>query len=179
MNWIQRNIVLKGDKTIWLIVLLLSIVSLLAVYSSTGLLAFKKVSGNTEHFLFKHFIVLCGGATIMYATSSLPYTLYAKLARFFYLLSVPLLIFTLFMGTNLNDANRWITLPIIGMTFQTSDFAKIALILFLARQISKNQETIHEWKGTVLPLIAIVFVVCALIFPANFSTAALLFLHQW
>lgn len=175
MNWIQRNIVLKGDKTIWLIVLLLSIVSLLAVYSSTGLLAFKKVSGNTEHFLFKHFIVLCGGATIMYATSSLPYTLYAKLARFFYLLSVPLLIFTLFMGTNLNDANRWITLPIIGMTFQTSDFAKIALILFLARQISKNQETIHEWKGTVLPLIAIVFVVCALIFPANFSTAALLF----
>lgn len=175
MNWIQRNIVLKGDKTIWLIVLLLSIVSLLAVYSSTGLLAFKKVSGNTEHFLFKHFIVLCGGATIMYATSSLPYTLYAKLARFFYLLSVPLLIFTLFMGTNLNDANRWITLPIIGMTFQTSDFAKIALILFLARQISKNQETINEWRGTVLPLIAIVFVVCALIFPANFSTAALLF----
>ena len=175
MNWIQRNIVLKGDKTIWLIVLLLSIVSLLAVYSSTGLLAFKKVSGNTEHFLFKHFIVLCGGATIMYVTSNLPYTLYAKLARFFYLLSVPLLIFTLFMGTNLNDANRWITLPIIGMTFQTSDFAKIALILFLARQISKNQETINEWKGTVLPLIAIVFVVCALIFPANFSTAALLF----
>ncbi len=175
MNWIQKNIVLKGDKTIWLIVLLLSIVSLLAVYSSTGLLAFKKVSGNTEHFLFKHFIVLCGGATIMYATSSLPYTLYAKLARFFYLLSVPLLIFTLFMGTNLNDANRWITLPIIGMTFQTSDFAKIALILFLARQISKNQDTINEWKGTVLPLIAIVFVVCALIFPANFSTASLLF----
>lgn len=175
MNWIQKNIILKGDKTIWLIVLLLSIVSLLAVYSSTGLLAFKKVAGNTEHFLFKHFIVLCGGATIMYVTSSLPYTLYAKLARFFYLLSVPLLIFTLFMGTNLNDANRWITLPIIGMTFQTSDFAKIALILFLARQISKNQDTINEWKGTVLPLIAIVFVVCALIFPANFSTAALLF----
>jgi cell division protein FtsW len=175
MNWIQKNIVLKGDKTIWLVVLLLSILSLLAVYSSTGLLAFKKVSGNTEHFLFKHFIVLCGGAAIMYATSSLPYTLYAKLARFFYLLSIPLLIFTLFMGTNLNDANRWITLPIIGMTFQTSDFAKIALILFLARQISKNQDTINEWKGTVLPLIAIVFVVCALIFPANFSTAALLF----
>jgi cell division protein FtsW len=175
MNWIQRNIVLKGDKTIWLIVLLLSIVSLLAVYSSTGLLAFKKVSGNTEHFLFKHFIVLCGGATIMYVTSNLPYTLYAKLARFFYLLSVPLLIFTLFMGTNLNDANRWITLPIIGMTFQTSDFAKIALILFLARQISKNQETIHEWKGTVIPLVVIVIIVCGLIFPANFSTAALLF----
>jgi len=175
MNWIQRNIVLKGDKTIWLIVLLLSIVSLLAVYSSTGLLAFKKVSGNTEHFLFKHFIVLCGGATIMYVTSNLPYTLYAKLARFFYLLSIPLLIFTLFMGTNLNDANRWITLPIIGMTFQTSDFAKIALILFLARQISKNQETIHEWRGTVIPLVVIVILVCGLIFPANFSTAALLF----
>ena len=175
MNWIQRNIVLKGDKTIWLIVLLLSIVSLLAVYSSTGLLAFKKVSGNTEHFLFKHFVVLCGGATIMYVTSNLPYTLYAKLARFFYLLSIPLLIFTLFMGTNLNDANRWITLPIIGMTFQTSDFAKIALILFLARQISKNQETIHEWRGTVIPLVVIVILVCGLIFPANFSTAALLF----
>jgi cell division protein FtsW len=88
MNWIQKNIVLKGDKTIWLVVLLLSMLSLLAVYSSTGLLAFKKVSGNTEHFLFKHFIVLCGGAAIMYATSSLPYTLYAKLARFFYLLSL-------------------------------------------------------------------------------------------
>ncbi|MFM7017071.1 MAG: FtsW/RodA/SpoVE family cell cycle protein [Bacteroidota bacterium] len=175
MNWIQRNIILRGDKTIWIVVFLLSIVSLLAVYSSTGLLAFKKVSGNTEHFLFKHFIVLCGGAAIMYVTARFPYTLYAKLARFFYLLSVPLLIFTLFMGTNLNDANRWITLPIIGMTFQTSDFAKIALILFLARQISKHQNTIHEWKTTVLPLVFIVFVVCALIFPANFSTSALLF----
>lgn len=175
MNWIQRNIKLKGDKTIWIIVFLLSIVSLLAVYSSTGLLAFKKVSGNTEHFLFKHFIVLCGGGVIMYITASFPYTLYARLARFFYLLAVPLLIFTLFMGTNLNDANRWITLPIIGMTFQTSDFAKIALILFLARQISKSQNTINEWRATVVPLIIIVGVVCALIFPANFSTAALLF----
>lgn len=175
MNWVQRNIILKGDKTIWLVVFLLSIVSLLAVYSSTGLLAFKKVSGNTEHFLFKHFIVLCGGGAIMYWTARLPYTLYAKLARFFYLLSIPLLIFTLFMGTNLNEANRWITLPIIGMTFQTSDFAKIALILFLARQISKNQETIHEWKSTVIPLVAVVLIVCGLIFPANFSTAALLF----
>ncbi len=175
MNWIQNNIKLKGDKTIWIVVFLLSIVSLLAVYSSTGLLAFKKVSGNTEHFLFKHFIVLCGGGVIMYITASFPYTLYARLARFFYLLAVPLLIFTLFMGTNLNDANRWITLPIIGMTFQTSDFAKIALILFLARQISKSQNTINEWRATVIPLIIIVGIVCALIFPANFSTAALLF----
>jgi len=175
MNWIQRNIKLKGDKTIWIVVFLLSIVSLLAVYSSTGLLAFKKVSGNTEHFLFKHFIVLCGGGVIMYITASFPYTLYARLARFFYLLAVPLLIFTLFMGTNLNDANRWITLPIIGMTFQTSDFAKIALILFLARQISKSQDTINEWRATVVPLIIIVGIVCVLIFPANFSTAALLF----
>jgi cell division protein FtsW len=107
MNWIQNNIKLKGDKTIWIVVFLLSIVSLLAVYSSTGLLAFKKVSGNTEHFLFKHFIVLCGGGVIMYITASFPYTLYARLARFFYLLAIPLLIFTLAWTLTLTLSQQW------------------------------------------------------------------------
>ncbi len=173
MTWLETNF--KGDRTIWLIVILLSFISTLAVYSSTGTLAYKYQSGNTEYYILKHGIILLLGFGLMYLFHLAPYTVYARFARLAFIVTVPLLILTLFMGTNINDANRWITLPIIGLSFQTSDLAKLSLILYLARLISKKQDVINDFKASFIPIFIPVFIVCGLILPANFSTAAVLF----
>jgi cell division protein FtsW len=173
MTWLETNF--KGDRTIWLIVILLSFISTLAVYSSTGTLAYKYQSGNTEYYILKHGFILLFGFGLMYFFHLASYTVYARFARLAFIITVPLLILTLFMGTNINDANRWITLPIIGLSFQTSDLAKLSLILYLARLISKKQESINDFKASFIPIVIPVFIVCGLILPANFSTAAVLF----
>ena len=166
---------IKGDKVIWIIVVLLSIVSLLAVYSSTGTLAYKKQGGNTEYYLVKHFLILVFGFGLMYLMHRVKYTYYSRISQIGLLLAIPLLIFTLVSGTNLNEANRWLTVPIINLTFQSSDIAKLVLIMYLARVLSKNQDQIKRFKSGFLPVIVPVIFVCILILPANFSTAAILF----
>jgi cell division protein FtsW len=165
----------KGDKVIWLVVILLSIFSILAVYSSTGTLAYKYQQGNTEYYLFKHFIILTFGFILMYLAHLMKYTFYSRISRITIFLAIPLLLLTLLMGTSLNEASRWLTLPIVNISFQTSDFAKLAVILFIARTLSKKQDNIKDLKGTFIPLMWPVCLVCALILPANFSTSAVLF----
>jgi cell division protein FtsW len=165
----------KGDKVIWVVVILLSIFSILAVYSSTGTLAYRKQGGNTEYYLFKHFLILAFGFGLMYMTHRIKYTYFSRISQIGLILSLPLLLLTLMSGTNLNEANRWLTVPIINLTFQSSDVAKLFLIMYLARVLSKKQEQIENFKTGFLPVIMPVFVVCALILPANFSTAAILF----
>ena len=91
------------------------------------------------------------------------------------LIVIPLLILTLFMGTNLNEASRWLTVPIVNVSFQTSDLAKLVLIVFTARMIAKRQDTIKDLKTGFLPIAIPAVMICLLILPANFSTAALLF----
>jgi cell division protein FtsW len=162
----------KGDKVIWAIVVLLTMMSLLAVYSSTGTLAYK-LSKSTESYLFKQIVFIAVGVAIIYFAHLIKYTHYSRLALVLFLASIPLLIYTLFFGTNLNDANRWIKLPIINLTFQTSDLAKLALFMYLSRQLSKRQETIKSFRKGFLPVIAPVFIICGLIAPANLSTALL------
>lgn len=162
----------KGDKVIWTLVVLLTLVSLLAVYSSTGTLAYK-LSKSTESYLFKQIVFISIGVFIIYFAHLVNYTFYSKVAQILYIVSIPLLLYTLFFGTNLNDANRWIRLPIINLTFQTSDLAKLALFMYLSRQLSKRQETIKDFKTGFLPVIAPVILICALIAPANLSTALL------
>ncbi len=166
----------KGDKYIWVIVLILSVVSLLAVYSSTGTLAYKKQGGNTEYYLLKHFIIILMGFGIMYAAHRARYTFYSNMSLIAIVITVPLLIITLFAGTNLNEASRWITLPVLNMSFQTSDFAKVALILFLARTLSQKQDNIKDFRSAFLPMIIPVILICGLILPSNFSTAAVIFM---
>lgn len=173
MNWIDSYF--KGDRTIWLVVILLSIVSILAVYSSTGTLAYKYQSGNTEYYLFKHFIILLFGFGLMYFAHMVKYTFYARLSKIALFITVPLLALTLASGTNLNEASRWLTLPVVNLSFQTSDLAKLSLILFVARMLSKKQDNIKDFKGAFLPIMLPVILVCGLILPANFSTAAVLF----
>lgn len=169
---IYRN--LKGDKTVWLIVMLLSLFSVLAVYSASGMLAYQK-SGSAEMYLLKHTVLLVLGLCVMYFTARMHYTRYSKLAPLLIVLAVPLLIYTLLMGAEVNDARRWITVPVIGLTFQSSDFARIALIMFVARSISKRQEIIKDFRAAFVPIILPVILICALIAPANLSTAVLLF----
>lgn len=162
----------KGDKVIWAIVALLTMMSLLAVYSSTGTLAYK-LSKSTESYLFKQIVFIAAGLVIIYFAHLVNYTIYSRVAQILFIASIPLLVYTLFFGTNLNDANRWIRLPIINLTFQTSDLAKLALFMYLSRQLSKRQENIKDFKKGFLPVIGPVLLICVLIAPANLSTALL------
>ena len=164
----------KGDKVIWALVVLLTLVSLLAVYSATGSLAYKFYKGNTEVYLFKQVAFILGGLLVIYVAHLVNYTFYSKAARIVYLISIPLLIYTLFFGVTMNEGSRWIRLPLINMTVQTSDLAKLALFMYLARLLSKRQDMIKEFKKGYLMVIWPVAVTCLLIAPANLSTALLL-----
>src|ERR1700749_5128074 len=164
----------KGDKVIWTAVVLLAVVSLLVVYSSTGLLAYKMYKGNTEIYLFKQFAFIIVGVLIIYFAHQVNYIIYSKVAKILFLVSIPLLIYTLFFGVKLNEGSRWIRLPIINLTFKTSDLAKLALFMFLSRLLSKKQEVIKDFKKGFLPVIIPVAIVCLLIAPANLSTALLI-----
>jgi len=155
-------------------VVLLAVVSLLVVYSSTGLLAYKMYKGNTEVYLFKQSAFILVGVLVIYFAHQVNYTVYSKVARILFLISIPLLFYTLFFGVKLNEGSRWIRLPIINMTFQTSDLAKLALFMYLSRLLSKKQDVIKDFKKGFLPVIAPVAVVCVLIAPANLSTALLI-----
>jgi cell division protein FtsW len=172
-TWLDKYF--KGDRTIWLVVFILTIFSLLAVYSSTGSLAYRYQSGNTEFYLFRQARFLIIGLVLMYLAHLVRYTYYSRISQVAIAIAVPLLMVTLIFGTNLNQANRWLSLPGINTTFQTSDLAKLALIMFVARMLSKKQENINDFRSAFIPIVAPVIIVCGLILPANLSTALLLF----
>lgn len=171
MAIILKNI--KGDKVIWAIVFLLSIISFLTVYSSTGTLAHKFQEGNTEYYMLKHGFILFLGLVLMYLAHIVKYTYYSRIFQIALYIAVPLLLITIFYGVELNDAKRG--LSIFGLTFQTSDLAKITLIIYLARMLSKKQDEIHDFKSAFIPLMLPVLIVTGLIFWDNLSTAVLLF----
>ncbi|MES1224268.1 MAG: FtsW/RodA/SpoVE family cell cycle protein [Bacteroidota bacterium] len=164
----------KGDKVIWALVVLLTLVSLLAVYSATGSLAYKNYKGNTEIYLFKQIAFIVVGIMVIYFAHLINYTFYSKAAKFLFLISIPLLFYTLFFGVRMNEGSRWIRLPFINMTMQTSDLAKLCLFIYLARLLSKKQDAIKDFKKGFLPVIIPVAITCVLIAPANLSTALLL-----
>jgi cell division protein FtsW len=162
----------KGDRVIWTIVVILMLMSLLAIYSSTGTLAYLKKT-HSETYLLKQVQLVPAGILIIYIAHLFNYTIYSRIARLLFIISVPMLIYTLIFGANYNEASRWIKLPIFNFTFQTSDLAKLALFMYLSRQLSKRQENIKSFKEGFLPLIFPVLIICALIAPANLSTALL------
>ncbi len=168
---------LKGDRVIWAIVFLLSLLSILVVYSSVVTLAHKYKQGNAEAFLFKHtFLIICGIA-IMYIIHKLKYTLFSKVAQIGIFLVIPLLLFTLLKGVSAGEASRWIAIPGLGLTFQSSDVAKIILLIFVARTLTLKQGQLEDFKSLFKYILLPVGFICLLIFPANFSTAALLFMN--
>jgi cell division protein FtsW len=163
-----------GDRIIWGIVVLLCLISLLVVYSSTGALAYKKHNGHVEFYLFKQLGVFLFGFIIMWFIHKWNYTIYRRWAVALFVISIPLLIYTLFFGATINDGSRWLRIPIIGLTFQTSDLAKLGLFMFLARQLSMYQNQIDDLKTVALQIFAPVAIIVLLIAPANLSTALML-----
>ncbi|MFI5135698.1 MAG: FtsW/RodA/SpoVE family cell cycle protein, partial [Chitinophagales bacterium] len=164
-----------GDRYIWLVVIFLSIISMLAVYSSTGTLAFKYQGGNMQYYFIRQFAMILFAIFLMYLAHKINYTYYSRIAQLLLYISVPLLFITLFFGMEVNDARRWLTIPVIGLSFQTSDLAKLALIMYTARVLAKNQGNIKDFKTGFLPVMLPALIICGLIAPSNLSTAAILF----
>ena len=147
-EWINENI--KGDKVIWVIVLLLTIFSLLAVYSSTTTLAYRLQGGNTEFYLIKHLFLVIFGLFLMYIFHTWDYRYFSKISVVMLLITIPLLLFTLMLGTSLNQASRWLTLPMLNISFQTSDLAKLSLLMYLSRNLSRIQKEEQDFVKTFL-----------------------------
>lgn len=163
----------RGDKVIWAIVVVLSLVSLLVVYSATNSLAYKLYKGNTYVYLFKQIAFISLGIIIVYFAHRVNYTIYSRVAKMLFYISIVLLIYTLFFGAKINDGSRWIKLPIINLTVQTSDIAKLALFMYLSRLLSKKQHVIKDFRRGFIPMMIPIVVICGLIAPANLSTALL------
>ncbi len=171
-EWVDQN--LKGDPVIWVIVVALSILSILVVYSATGTLAYKNMGGNTEHYLLKHSSLVILSLVGMWAAHLVDYRYYAKISRYALVISVPLLLYSWQFGTNLNDASRWITIPLINKTFQPSDLAKLALITQLASMLARRQQHINDFKESLVPILLWCGLICGLIAMTDMSSAGLL-----
>jgi len=167
---------LGGDRAIWVVVLLKALLSLLLVYSSIVTLAYKYQGGNTFYYMMKHGTFVLSGFVIIYLVHKINYRYFSRIAQIAVWLVLPLLLLTLVTGNNINNASRWLTIPIINQSFQTSDLAKIALIMFIARFLALKNKELDSFSGTFLPVMGVVLLVVGLILPANLSTALLLFM---
>ncbi len=166
---------IRGDRVIWTVIIILSVVSLLSVYSSTGSLAYKKVSGDTFYYLFRQFKYIILGLCVIIFFQLIPFHWFNKLSIGFLGIAIVLLVVTLIKGQEINEANRWLSVPGTSNTFQPSEFAKFALIMYLARIMAINQDNLHDFKGVFLKLAGAISLVCILILPTNLSTAAIIF----
>jgi cell division protein FtsW len=164
---------LKGDRTIWMVALILGVVSLLAVYSACSWMVWRN-DGGTLRVLFKHGMMLAAGGFIMYATSKLKFTVYSRLAQIALPITIGLLALTLVIGSNVNGASRWLAIPGLGITFQTSDLARVVILVYLARVLGKQRDEPWTFKEVLMRIGLPIAAICGLILPANFSTAALL-----
>ncbi len=169
-SWVDKN--LKGDRVIWTVVFILSLISILVVYSSIGTLAYKR-SVSPEKYLITHTMHILIGLAAMWFAHRVDYRYYSRLSRVALWVSVPLLIYTFTNGTTINDAARWIQVPIIG-SFQPSDFASLALIVNLASMLSKRQQNIDNITESLVPILFWCGIICGLIALTNMSTAVLL-----
>ncbi|MFT5618460.1 MAG: cell division protein FtsW [Arenicella sp.] len=171
---ISKN--LQGDKIIWAIVIVLSLFSILLVYSSTSALAYKSAGGDNERILLKHIFLILLGLGAMYICHKIDYRYYARLSRFALIASALLLIFALKFGMTVNEASRWILIPFVNQSFQPADLAKLALIVNLASMLSKRQNSIQDFQKAIVPMLIWCGVICGLIAMSDFSSGVLLFL---
>lgn len=163
---------LKGDKIIWMVIFLIAMVSLLGVYTGAGSPVLARAHG-TEYYLLKHFLLLLVGFLVMYVVHRFDYRVFAKLSNIFLYLAIPVLVFTLFLGLEKNAAARWISVG--GLSFQPSDMAKVALMIYLAKILTQKQDVLKDFKRGFLPVVGWVIAICTLIGVADLSTASLLF----
>ena len=170
MNIINK--ILRGDKVIWIVSLILGIISLIVVYSATSALAVSKYEGDTGKVLMKHLAMLIFGFAMMILASRINYKRYAKIALLLMIPCLALLLYTLVFGRNINDASRSINVG--GFSFQPSEMAKIILITYLARQLIMMEGSVYNFKDFLLRLALPILVTAALIFSENLSTAVIL-----
>ena len=166
---------IRGDRVIWTVIIILSVVSLLSVYSSTGSLAYKKVSGDTFYYLFRQFKYIVLGLGVIVFFQLIPYHAFNKLSVGFLGVAVVLLVVTLIKGQEINEASRWLAIPGTSNSFQPSEFAKFALIMYLARILANHQNNLDNFKGVFLKVAVAISFICLLILPTNLSTAAIIF----
>jgi cell division protein FtsW len=172
-GWLTKTF--KGDRVIWGLVVLFMFYSLLAVYSSSVGVAFMKYGGNTTYFLRTQFLMLALSLVIIVVIHYLPYRIYFSLAGLFLIISVGLLILTFAFGSRVNAATRWLVIPGTGFSLQTSDVAKVALVLYLARSLAKFQNELNDFMLVTKNFIFPVGIICGLILPENLSTALMIF----
>lgn len=164
---------LEGDKLLWLIIIVLSILSFLVVYSATGTVAFKTMKGSM-YYMVRHFGHMSLALLAVWLAHKIDYRYYAKLSRLALLVAVPLLIAAWLFGSAINDANRWLAIPFTSITFQPSDLAKLALIASIASMLAKRQDQVEDIQD-IIPVLAWTGIICTLIGMSNVSTAILLF----
>ncbi len=164
----------KGDRIIWYVIAALSIMSMLVIYSATGNLAVRHSSGSAFYFLFRHAVFLSMGIGLIVIIHKIPYKWFSRVSVLMLAIAVILLVIALISGTNLNNANRWITLPIVGLTFQPSEFAKIALMIYLAKALAIHQEEKITPRIYLLQFLLPIGIIIGLIFTEDLSTAILI-----
>jgi cell division protein FtsW len=167
---------LRGDRVIWAIVVLLAIISMVSVFSSASTLAYDERGGEVSFYLIKHGVILGFGMVVIYICHLLAYTKYSRWAPGMLVVAFALLLVTMWLGVDINNAKRWLKIPLVGLTFQSSDFAKLALIIFVARSIGSKQDVIKDFKEAFLPIIAPIIGICMLIAVNDLSSALMLFL---
>jgi len=161
---------------IWGIILMLSLISILAIYSSTKSLAYSLKDGNTEYFVLKHLIMMLFGFFVIFVAHKINYKFYSGFSRVLLPVAFLLMLLTYAIGVEVNDARRWLPLPGTGLTIQTSDIARLGLLMFLARTIAKKQDIIDDFQKGFLPVMVPILAICLIIAPSDFSTAATLLL---
>lgn len=166
---------IKGDRAIWMVVVLLCFIGLLAVYSTAGALTWQGRASSTTSYFINHFLHVVVALGLVWLAHYVHYRRYQQMSSYLMLFSVPLLVLALVVGKSVNDASRWLELPFVSFGFQPSDMAKLALIIYVARELTKKQDYIKSFKDAFMPIIVPVIIVCGLIAPANLSTAAILF----
>ena len=172
-HWIEKNV--KGDPIVWTLVLLLSLLSILVVYSATSSLAYRQMQGDTEYYLFKHTLLTGISLFVAWLVHKIDYRYYYKPSKWILFLSIPLLLLTLKFGNSLNEATRWLTLPFVSQSFQPSDLAKLALFVYVAGKLSKCQRDERDLKAALVPILFWSGTICGLIAFSDLSSAILIF----
>jgi len=160
---------IKGDKVIWTIIILLSLYSIVMAYSSSSNLAFRISGGNVAPYVIKHTLIIIIGIVLIIYLQFFPYKYFSRLSQIGIFVSIVLLFVTLLFGVSKGNASRWI------MGFQPSDFAKLVLIIYVSRMLTNKKDVIKDFKKGLIPILWPVALICGLILPADFSTAAMLF----
>lgn len=166
---------IRGDRAIWMVVIMLSFIGLLAVYSTSGALTWQGRATTTTSYFINHLLHVIVALFLVYLCHRIHYDRYKQLGTWLLLFSVPSLVLTLAIGRSVNEASRWLYLPFLPFGFQTSDMAKLALIIYVARELTRKQDYIKSFKDAFGPIIVPVILICGLIAPANLSTAGILF----